>query len=143
MASHHFLGSGLLARAFRAAASDPDEFLGQLERRVRDSGLAAVARQAVPFPDGGLTAVLVLAESHLVIHHWAEEGYATIDLHICDYRGSNAAKARRLVASLRRFCFVDGSDRWQEHQLESPRARPSEGAAATAAAAPRLQSTDN
>ena len=89
-----------------------------------------MARQAVPFPEGGLTLVWVLAESHLVIHLWATEGYATIDLHVCDYRESNAAAARALVESLRRLCFAEGSDSWQERRLEPPRwAAPGAGAA--------------
>jgi S-adenosylmethionine/arginine decarboxylase-like enzyme len=83
-----------------------------------------VGRQVVPFPGGGLTLVWVLAESHLVLHHWAEEGYATIDLHICDYRGSNEANAQRLVESLRRFCFLEASDSWHRHRLEQPQHLP-------------------
>ena len=143
MASHHFLGTGLFSDALAAAASRPEDLLDEIERRVADSGLAVVARRAVPFPDGGLTLVWVLAESHLVLHYWAEEGYATIDLHICDYRTSNAAKARQLVDSLRRFCFVEGSDSWHEHGLDRPQGQPVAAARRLPADAPRLQSTDN
>ena len=92
-----------------------------------DSGLGVMSKQAVPFPGGGLTLVWVLAESHLVIHHWPEEGYATIDLHVCDYKSSNAFKARRLVAALEAFCFEGGSGRWNELELEPP-AAPAEAA---------------
>ena len=73
-----------------------------------------MAQQAVPFAGGGLTLVWVLAESHLVLHLWPEEGYATVDLHVCDYRESNAAKARRLREELARLCFAAGSGEWQE-----------------------------
>jgi S-adenosylmethionine/arginine decarboxylase-like enzyme len=132
MASHHFLGTGFISDTLAAAAGRPEELLDEIERRVADSGLAVVERRAVPFPGGGLTLVWVLAESHLVLHYWAEEGFATIDLHICDYRGSNAAKARRLVESLRRFCFVEGSDSWHERSLDRP-------SAARAAPAPLLR----
>lgn len=121
MASHHFLGTGLVSDALAAAARSPDSLLDEVDGLVADSGLEVVAHQLVPFPGGGATLLWVLAESHLVLHHWAEEGYATIDLHICDYRGSNADKARRLVASLRRFCFQAGTDSWHEHRLERPR----------------------
>ena len=75
--------------------------------------------------------VWVLAESHLVINLWAAEGYATIDLHVCDYRQSNAAAARSLMESLRRLCFAEGSDSWQERRLEPPR-RAAPDARATA-----------
>jgi S-adenosylmethionine/arginine decarboxylase-like enzyme len=143
MASHHFLGTGLISEALAAAADRPEDLLDEIERRVADSGLAVVARRAVPFPGGGLTLVWVLAESHLVLHYWAEEGYATIDLHVCDYRISNADNARRLVDSLRRFCFAAGSDRWQEHRLDRPPGLPAPAVERPSAAAPRLQSTDN
>ena len=142
MASHHFLGTGLFSAALAAAARQPEELLERIERLVADNGLAVVARRAVPFPGGGLTLVWVLAESHLVLHHWAREGYATIDLHVCDYRGSNAANARRLVEALRRFCFLEGSDSWHEHRLERPRGLPA-AVGQPRSAAPRLQSTDN
>lgn len=124
MASHHFLGTGLLTDALAAAARRPEGLLDEVERRVADADLAVVDRRAVSFPGGGLTLVWVLAESHLVLHYWAVEGFATIDLHICDYQGSNADSARRLVASLRRFCFLEGSDTWHEHRLERPRQPP-------------------
>lgn len=124
MASHHFLGTGLLSDALATAARQPETLLAEIDRQVASSGLAVVAHQAVPFPGGGATFVWVLAESHLVLHHWAAEGYATIDLHICDYRGSNAEKARRLVDSLRGFCFRGGSDSWHEQRLEPPRKLP-------------------
>jgi len=143
MGSHHYLGTGLFSDALAAAALRPEELLDKIERLVAESGLAVVARRAVPFPGGGLTLVWVLAESHLVLHHWAEEGYATIDLHICDYRGSNAANARHLVESLRRFCFQEASDSWHEHHLDRPSSLPAAAAERPGTAAPRLHPTDN
>ena len=137
MASHHFLGTGLISDDLATAARRPEDLLDEIERRVADNGLAVVERQAVPFPGGGLTLVWVLAESHLVLHYWAAEGFATIDLHICDYRGSNAENARRLVASLRRFCFLEGSDSWHEQRLERPRKPPATAGQGLPAAAPR------
>ena len=88
---------------------------------MSDCGLAVVAQQAVPFAGGGLTLVWVLAESHLVLHLWPEEGYATVDLHVCDYRTSNAEKAQRLREELDRMCFRPGSGEWREMAVgESP-----------------------
>ena len=37
----------------------------------------------VLFPNGAITLVLVLAESHLSIHTWPEEGMVAIDLFSC------------------------------------------------------------
>lgn len=122
MSSHHFLGTGNLSQGFRTEASRPERLLETIAGLVTDAGLGVMSRQAVPFPGGGLTLVWVLAESHLVIHHWPEEGYATIDLHVCDYTGSNALKARRLVRALEEHCFAAGSARWNELELEAPTA---------------------
>lgn len=122
MGSHHFLGTGNLSEGFRQEALQPERLLDEVERLVLDAGLGVMSKQAVPFPGGGLTLVWVLAESHLVIHHWPEEGYVTIDLHVCDYKSSNALKARRLVEKLEGLCFSSGSARWQELELDPPAA---------------------
>jgi S-adenosylmethionine decarboxylase len=34
-------------------------------------------------PDGGVSGVALLAESHISIHTWPEEGYAAIDVFMC------------------------------------------------------------
>ena len=83
-------------------------------------GFEVVADNVVEFPDGGLTLVWVLAESHLVLHYWGNEGFTTIDLHICDYRDSNAAKARHLVAGLEATCFPSGTAEWREISVAEP-----------------------
>lgn len=120
MSSHHFLGTGNLSARFKEEALHPEHLLEEVARRVTESGLGVMSRQAVPFPGGGLTLVWVLAESHLVIHHWPEDDYATIDLHICDYKSSNALKARALARALEGYCFADGTGHWRELELESP-----------------------
>ena len=105
MGSHHFLGTGNLSAGFSETAREPERLLDEVARLVVDSGVGVMSRQAVPFPGGAYTFVWVLAESHLVIHHWPEEGYATIDLHICDFKSSNSFRARRVVRALEELCF--------------------------------------
>jgi S-adenosylmethionine decarboxylase len=34
-------------------------------------------------PNGGISGVLVLAESHISIHSWPERGYAALDVFMC------------------------------------------------------------
>ena len=114
MLSHHFIGTGLFSERLRVGQREPQRLLARVKQRVSDCGLEVVAQQAVPFAGGGLTLVWVLAESHLVLHLWPEEGYATVDLHVCDYRESNAEKARRLREELERLCFGAGSGEWRE-----------------------------
>ncbi len=121
MSSHHFLGAGALSEGLEAAASKaPEKLLARVAELVEASEMKVVGRQLVAFENGGMTLVWVLAESHLVLHCWAAEGYATIDLHVCDYRRSNAAKAVDLRRRLDEFCFAPGSSDWRELHLERP-----------------------
>ena len=122
MASHHFIGNGLVSAELTAACSSPDQLERDLTERVRAAELEVVGSRSVGFDNAGLTMVLVLAESHLVLHHWAAEGFATVDLHVCDYHVSNRSKAERLVAALTVYCFAPGTERWHEIHLDDPAA---------------------
>ena len=112
--AHHFVGEGGYSEGLRAAEGDAEGLLAKVSAQVDAAGLQVMAEQAVPFPGGGATLVWVLAESHLVLHLWPEEDHVTVDLHICDYRTENEARARRLRAALDRFCFAPGSSGWTE-----------------------------
>ena len=118
LTSHHFIGTGRfsdsLAAAYAAGGPDPARLLAEVGAAVESCGLQVVAEQAVPFDGGGHTLVWVLAESHLVLHLWPERGYATVDLHVCDYRVSNADRARQACGVLSALCFAPGSDHWNE-----------------------------
>ena len=105
----------------RAAGGAREQLLTAVTARVRAAGLQVVAEHAVPFPAGGATLVWVLAESHLVLHLWPEHGQATVDLHVCDYRAGNAARARRLRDALDALCFAPGSSTWRELAVGEPR----------------------
>ena len=120
VSSHHFIGVGTLRDGLPEAALAPEELARELKATVEANGLVVVDHKAVSFDGGGLTLVLVLAESHLVFHVWGPEGYGTFDLHVCDYRRSNADKAERLKAALEASCFTAGSATWQELHLDSP-----------------------
>ena len=114
MTAHHFVGEGGYSEGLRVAAGDADALLASVSAQVDAAGLQVMTEQAVPFPGGGATLVWVLAESHLVLHLWPEEDHVTIDLHICDYRTENEARARRLRDALDQFCFAPGSSSWRE-----------------------------
>ena len=49
----------------------------------------------VVFPNGAITLVLILAESHLAIHTWPEENLIAVDLFTC-----GAIDADRILAEL-------------------------------------------
>ena len=112
--SHHSVGTGNLSAQLGIDQPEPPRLLALVTQRVRDCDLKVVATQAVPYDNGGLALVWVLAESHLVLHLWPEEGCATVDLHVCDYRASNAGRARRLREALDELCFAPGSGVWRE-----------------------------
>ena len=67
---------------------------------VRAGGGHVLKASHVIFPNGAITLVLILAESHLAIHTWPEENLIAVDLFSC---GAIAAErvAAELIASLR------------------------------------------
>jgi S-adenosylmethionine decarboxylase len=72
---------------------------------VKASGLQAVNQLVHEFPsvDGiksGVTATVLLAESHLCIHTWPEIEAVTLDVYVCNFGGDHSAKAHRLMDAL-------------------------------------------
>ena len=72
---------------------------------VRDAGLQPVAHVSHTFPAsaagaGGVTATVLLAESHLCIHTWPEHLAVTLDVYVCNFGGDNSHKAHALMAAL-------------------------------------------
>ncbi len=74
-------------------------------KAVQESGLQAVAQLFHRFPDspqgpGGITATVLLAESHLCVHTWPEKSAVTLDVYVCNFGGYHSEKARALMAAL-------------------------------------------
>ena len=72
---------------------------------VRAANLQAVAQLFHSFPatalgPGGVTASVLLAESHMCIHTWPEQKAATLDVYVCNFGGDHSAKAEQLMAAL-------------------------------------------
>ncbi|MBY0455077.1 MAG: adenosylmethionine decarboxylase [Burkholderiaceae bacterium] len=68
---------------------------------VAATGLTAVGSLFHRFGEGGgVTGVVVLAESHLCIHTWPETLYVSLDVYVCNYSSDNRAKAEQLFAQL-------------------------------------------
>lgn len=120
MASHHFIGTGRLAESSGIRADEISTLVSKVSALIDGSGLKVMADRSVEFDNGGATVVWVLAESHLVVHLWKEEGYATLDLHICDYQEDNAQAAKRLQSRLNGYCFAPGSESWREIKVTPP-----------------------
>jgi S-adenosylmethionine decarboxylase len=49
---------------------------------------------------GGVTGVVLLAESHLAVHTWPELGAVTLDVYVCNFSGDNSDRAQTLLAEL-------------------------------------------
>lgn len=119
MSTHHSIGIGRMSESLRRRQSD-EALAREIAAHVAAAGFEVVSHHAASFPGGGKTMVWILAESHLVVHLWEEEDFATVDLHICDYRRSNQKRAQSLAAALGELCFVPATARWREIHLEPP-----------------------
>ncbi|MDE2369664.1 MAG: adenosylmethionine decarboxylase [Burkholderiales bacterium] len=67
---------------------------------VEAAGLRAVGDLFHGFAGGGVTGVVLLAESHLAVHTWPELGAVTLDVYVCNRGADNGARAERLMAAL-------------------------------------------
>ena len=70
------------------------------------SGLTAVAElfhrfaPAAPGAPAGVTGVVLLAESHVAVHTWPEQGAVTLDVYVCNFGADNSARAEQLLRAL-------------------------------------------
>lgn len=68
---------------------------------VKNAGLTSVGELFHTFgEDGGVTGVVVLAESHMSVHTWPEKKYVTVDVYVCSYTQDNRRKAHGLYKAL-------------------------------------------
>ena len=66
-----------------------------------NAGLTIVGEHFHTFSDaGGVTGLVLLAESHLAIHTWPELNAVTLDVYVCNFRDDNSGKARALTHAL-------------------------------------------
>ena len=68
---------------------------------VAAAGLQAVGELFHTFPaPGGVTGVVLLAESHVAVHTWPELQAVTLDVYVCNLQADNSGRARALVQAL-------------------------------------------
>ncbi|KQP18394.1 adenosylmethionine decarboxylase [Pseudorhodoferax sp. Leaf267] len=72
---------------------------------VRDAGLQPVGQLFHRFPGtlqgpGGVTATVLLAESHLCVHTWPEQAAVTLDVYVCNFGGDHCAQAHAVMDAL-------------------------------------------
>jgi len=74
-------------------------------RLVRGCGLTVVGDDFHRFADsasdpGGVTGLVLLAESHLAVHTWPELNSVTLDVYVCNFRQDNTGRAQSLTDAL-------------------------------------------
>ena len=80
-----YAGSHVIIDLWDAKGLDDKE---KIERAIRDAVDAAGATLLYMHlhtftPNGGISGVAVLAESHISVHTWPERGYAAFDVFMC------------------------------------------------------------
>lgn len=92
---------------------------------VKASGLQAVNHLVHEFPPvagadtdvkSGVTATVLLAESHLCIHTWPEIQAVTLDVYVCNFGGDHSTKAHRLMDALLSAFKPESTDRHELHR---------------------------
>jgi S-adenosylmethionine decarboxylase len=84
---------------------DAPNLLARCVRSVDAAGLQSVNSLAHTFPatphgPGGVTATVLLAESHLCVHTWPEQRAVTLDVYVCNFGGDHSAQAQRVMDAL-------------------------------------------
>jgi len=64
----------------------PEAVTAAFVEALRDAGATIVQVASHVFPGAGLTCVLILRESHAVLHTWPETGTVNIDIFSCSAR---------------------------------------------------------
>ncbi|HUE87090.1 MAG TPA: adenosylmethionine decarboxylase [Vicinamibacterales bacterium] len=113
-----------LAGCQTLGAFDPDAIAAAFATALRSAGASIVQEVSHVYPGHGLTCVLVLRESHAVLHTWPETGTVNIDIFSCS-AGLSSYDAIREIGRL----FGAGQVSVQEipradgHRLVSSRVR--------------------
>src|SRR5436190_14635153 len=87
---------GCTALADRA----PDEIMSRFCAALQHAGATVVRQVSHAFPETGLTCVLILRESHAVLHTWPETGMVNIDIFTCTTGLRSLAAIAQLGESL-------------------------------------------
>ncbi|MDM0014187.1 S-adenosylmethionine decarboxylase [Variovorax sp. J22P168] len=99
---------------------DAEALAAACAAQARAAGLQVVGRLCHAFPAtprgaGGVTATVLLAESHLCVHTWPEQRGATLDVYVCNFGADHSTRARTLMDALVAL-FMPGAAEHQELQ---------------------------
>lgn len=93
--SHHL--SAILTTSSSVYDWSEADFVSVLKSAALTAKLTPVAEVAVTFQPQGVSAVLLLEESHVALHFWPEKRKVSVDIHVCDYHQDNRDKAKTLA----------------------------------------------
>lgn len=86
---------------------DYHNFKDFIETQIHAFRLTQVGEVYHNFPGGGYTGVVCLTESHLSIHTWPEQQYATFDVFLSNYLKDNRATTHGLYEAVKDFFEAD------------------------------------
>jgi S-adenosylmethionine decarboxylase len=81
----------------RDKINDPDKIMDILHSAAIAAGATIVKSFFHQFSPFGVTGVAILAESHISIHTWPEEGYVAADIFTCGDSTNPAVGVERLI----------------------------------------------
>ena len=92
-------------RCAPAWLTDADPLGAWCVAAVQAAGLQAVGQLFHTFPatehgPGGVTATVLLAESHVCVHTWPEKKTVTLDVYVCNFGGDHSSRAQQLMQTL-------------------------------------------
>ncbi|MFN9500584.1 MAG: adenosylmethionine decarboxylase [Chryseotalea sp.] len=83
--------------------ADLSSFQLFIEKEINRLQLNPLGNVYHQFPQGGFTAVVCLAESHLSVHTWPEYNFVTFDVFLSNYQRNNEDKTHQLKEALHAF----------------------------------------
>ncbi len=105
---------------------DPDYIEQEMKKAAKFSGATIIGSQFKKFGEnGGVSGFLLLAESHISIHTWPENGTAQIDVFMCGDCNTNIAvnslihsfRASSFKANHEKRGFAENSKHWGQHLI--------------------------
>ena len=85
--------------------TDAAALVAALVAATQAAGLRSLSQLAYQFPPGaqgpgGVTATVLLAESHACIHTWPEQSGVTLDVYVCNFGSDHSGAAHSLMNAL-------------------------------------------
>ncbi|AFZ15089.1 S-adenosylmethionine decarboxylase related protein [Crinalium epipsammum PCC 9333] len=93
--SHHL--SAILTISDAVLNLSQQDFISLLRNAALSANMQPMGEVSVEFQPQGISAVILLSESHVALHLWPEHKKICIDIHVCDYQENNLIKAQNLA----------------------------------------------